>query len=30
MQTALLQKLQQHPTAWTDGSLVEKELANRR
>ena len=30
MQTALLQKLQQHPTAWTDASLVEKELARRR
>jgi hypothetical protein len=30
MQTALLQKLQQHPTAWTDVSLVEKELANRQ
>jgi hypothetical protein len=30
MQTALLQKLQQHPTGWTDISLVEKELARRR
>lgn len=30
MQTAVLQKMQQHPTAWTDVSLVEKELANRR
>jgi len=30
MQTAVLQKLQQHPTAWTDVSLVEKELDRRR
>jgi len=30
MQTSLLQRLKQHPTAWTDVSLVEKELANRR
>ncbi|UCD79968.1 MAG: hypothetical protein JSW26_00615 [Desulfobacterales bacterium] len=30
MQTAVLQKLQQHPTARTDVSMVEKELANRR
>jgi hypothetical protein len=30
MQTAVLEKLQQHPTAWTDVSLVEKELARRR
>ena len=30
MQTALLKKLQQRPTAWTDIALVEKELATRR
>jgi hypothetical protein len=30
MQTSLLQRLQQRPTAWTDISLVEKELATRR
>ena len=30
MQTSLLQRLQQRPTAWTDVTLVEKELATRR
>jgi hypothetical protein len=30
MQTSLLQRLRQRPTAWTDISLVEKELARRR
>lgn len=30
MQTKLLQKLAQQPTAWTDLSLVKKELAKRR
>jgi hypothetical protein len=29
MQTALLKKLKEQPTPWTDLSLVEKELANR-
>ena len=29
MQTALLKKLQQYPTAWTDLPIVEKELALR-
>jgi hypothetical protein len=29
MQTALLKRLKQKPTAWTDLSLVEKELASR-
>jgi len=29
MQTALLKKLKQKPTSWTDLSLVEKELASR-
>jgi len=29
MQTALLKRLKQKPTAWTDLSLVEKELAGR-
>jgi hypothetical protein len=29
MQTALLKRLKQKPTAWTDLSLVEKELAAR-
>ena len=29
MQTALLKKLKQNPTSWTDLSLVEKELAAR-
>jgi len=29
MQTALLKKLKQKPTSWTDLSLVEKELAAR-
>jgi hypothetical protein len=29
MQTALLKRLKQKPTSWTDLSLVEKELANR-
>ena len=29
MQTALLKRLQQRPTPWTDLPLVEKELANR-
>jgi hypothetical protein len=29
MQTILLEKLQQHPTTWTDLPLVEKELAQR-
>jgi hypothetical protein len=29
MQTALLKRLKQKPTLWTDLSLVEKELANR-
>ncbi len=30
MQTALLLRLQRHPTAWTDRALVDKELAARR
>lgn len=30
MQTALLERLRQKPTAWTDPALVEKELAARR
>jgi hypothetical protein len=30
MQTAILEKLQQRPTTWTDSELVEKELAARR
>ena len=29
MQTALLKRLQQYPTAWTDLPIVEKELALR-
>jgi hypothetical protein len=29
MQTTLLKRLQQHPTPWTDLSLVEKELFQR-
>jgi CO/xanthine dehydrogenase FAD-binding subunit len=30
MQTAILEKLQQRPTTWTDSELVEKELTARR
>ena len=30
MQTSLLRRLKQRPTAWTDVALVEKELVNRR